>query len=335
MANIAVDYRPMDRRIWEEELAAFVPEKLFDAHAHLWSDDHLPSDHPDRGVRTYADLAAHRAWAERLYPGREIHFLMLGCPVTAAMDVAAHNVFLAKEIAKDALSRASMIATPGMTPKEVSDAVDRYEFIGLKPYRVFSATGDVVACRITDYLPESLIEVANDRELFVTLHLSKRWGCADEENLVDLARLGARYPKVRWILAHCARSFASWMIEQAVVRLREMPQIWYDLSAVNDVMSFYMLFKRERRERLLFGSDNIVAGCAHSKYITFAKAWAYIPDHVFEQLNLSHCEGEPTLVIYEQLRAMRQAAEMVGFGRAEAEDVFYTNAARLFGLIDP
>ena len=332
MTDIAVDYRPMDRRIWEEELAGFVPERIFDAHAHLWSDDHLPSDHPDRGARAYADLSVHRAWAERLYPGREIHFLMLGCPITTEMDVTAHNEFLAQDITKDPLSRASMIVTPGMTSEEVSNAVDQYGFVGLKPYRVFSSTGDIVECRITDYLPENLIEVANDRNLFVTLHLSKRWGCADEENLADLSRLTTRYPKVRWILAHCARSFASWMIERSIDRLREMPQIWYDLSAVNDVMTFYILFRRERRERLLFGSDNIVAGCAHSKYITFAKAWAYIPDHLFEQFRLSHCEGEPTLVIYEQLRAMRQAAEMVGFGRPEVEDLFYTNAVQLFGI---
>jgi len=322
----------MDRRIWEEELDTFVPERIFDAHTHLWSDDHLPPDHPDRGTRPYADLMTHRAWAERLYPGREIHFLMLGCPITTEMDVTGHNTFLAEEIAQDPRSRANMIAVPGMTPEEIADAVDQYGFVGLKPYRVFSATGDIAECRITDYLPEELIEVANDRELFVTLHLSKRWGCADEENLADLARLTAHYPKVRWILAHCARAFASWMIERAIDRLREMPQIWYDLSAVNDVMSFYILFKRERRERLLFGSDNILAGCAHSKYITFAKAWAYLPDHVFEQLRLSHCEGEPTLVIYEQLRAMRQAAEMVGFGRAEVEEIFWTNAARLLGI---
>ena len=58
-------------------------------------------DHPDQGARSYADLSVHRAWAERLYPGREIHFLMLGCPITTGMDVIGHNAFLAEEIAKD------------------------------------------------------------------------------------------------------------------------------------------------------------------------------------------------------------------------------------------
>jgi glutamate-1-semialdehyde 2,1-aminomutase len=254
---------------------------------------------------------------------------MLGCPIPAVVDAEGHNAFLADEIAKDPLSRASMIATPAMTPQDVADMVGRYGFVGLKPYRLMSATGDVVECRITDYLPEKLIEVADDMGLFVTLHLSKRWGCADKENLSDLAYLTGRYPRVRWILAHCARSFASWMIEQAIGPLSQTPRIWYDLSAVNDVMTFYILFKRERRERLLFGTDNLIAGGAHSKYITFAKAWAYIPDAVFKQLDLSHCEGEPTLVVYEQLRAMRHAAEMVGFGSAELEEIFYGNAARL------
>lgn len=332
MTHVPVDYRPMDQRIWEEELEAFVPDRIFDAHVHVWSDDFLPSDSPTRGTRAFADLGVQRAWAHRLYPGREVCFLMLGTPLATDLDTDGHNAFLAREVAKDPHSRASMIVRPGMTPQQLAGTVERYGFVGLKPYRLMSVTGDVVECRITDYLPEELIEVADDKGLFVTLHLSRRRGCADEENLTDLAYLTSRYPKVRWILAHCARSFASWMIEQAIDRLRSLPGIWYDLSAVSDVMTFYVLFGQERPERLLFGSDNVLAGGAHSKYISFARAWAYISDAMFQMMDLSHCEPEPTLVVYEQLRAMRQAARMLGWGPAQVQDLFYNNAAKLFRI---
>ena len=31
-----IDYRDADRQIWEEELADFVPNRVFDAHCHLF-----------------------------------------------------------------------------------------------------------------------------------------------------------------------------------------------------------------------------------------------------------------------------------------------------------
>ena len=122
------------------------------------------------------------------------------------------------------------------------------------------------------------------------------------------------------------------MIRRSVDRLRDMPGIWYDLSAVNDTMTFYVLFTREDPHRLLFGSDNVRAGCDHSKYVTFARAWAYLSEGALKELKLSHCNGEPTLVVYEQLRAMAQAAEAAGLSEQDVEDIFYNNASRLFHL---
>ena len=65
--------------------------------------------------------------------------------------------------------------------------------------------------------------------------------------------------------------------------------------------------KHEDRRRVMFGSDNIVAGCARGKYITYGRAWEYyggFPD-------LPHCDPTPTFVIYEQLRQERQVADML------------------------
>ena len=40
-ARGSVDYRPIDQRIWEEELEDFVPASVVDAHAHCLRDAHL------------------------------------------------------------------------------------------------------------------------------------------------------------------------------------------------------------------------------------------------------------------------------------------------------
>ena len=137
----------------------------------------------------------------------------------------------------------STIVVPEMQAEELDAFVRQYHFTGLKPYRLFAA--DPAQCRIRDYLPEALIEVADAHGLAITLHLSRFDGIADPANQQDLAELTRRYPRVRWILAHCARGFHPYTLEKSVFFLRTLPNLWYDLSAVCDVYSHYLLMKHE------------------------------------------------------------------------------------------
>ena len=162
------------------------------------------------------------------------------------------------------------------------------------------------------------------------MHLAKPTGPADPDNQRDLARYTREYPNAQWILAHCARSFNSFMMEEAVHFLCDLPNIWYDTSAVNDLYSHYLLMKHEDRKRVMFGSDNVVAGCARGKYITYGRAWLFYPG---DQTGTPHCDSRATLVIYEQLRQERQVAEMLQLTPAEIEDHFAGNAQRFLAMM--
>ena len=50
-----MDYSESDREFWEEELADFVPQRVFDAHCHLFDAADMRPDAPAT-TRTYADL---------------------------------------------------------------------------------------------------------------------------------------------------------------------------------------------------------------------------------------------------------------------------------------
>jgi len=214
-----------------------------------------------------------------------------------------------------------------MAPARVAAQIEEHGFFGMKPYRTFAP--DMTSARIGDFLPEGLIEVADEKGMAVTLHLARKEGPADRENLADLERLTRRYARVQWILAHCARGFNSWFLEQGIEVLRDLPNIWYDSAAVNDLYSHCLLLEREDRKRVMFGSDDVVAGCARGKYITYGRAWQFHPG----QEELEHCNPTPTLVVYEQLRQERQAAQMLGLTRTEIEDHFAGNAQRLIALV--
>ena len=328
-----LNYNEHDQRIWEEELEDFVPEKVFDAHCHLLNKDHLDPNDPKTPARTHADLATVQAYADKIYHGRKCHFLLLGKPAPG-IDVQAHVNWCSKEARRDPNSRVFRLLTPSCKLEDIEHDVKNLGFTGLKVYRYFSVTGDVDQCRIHEYLPHEQMELANELGLWVTLHLARSDGGGDKQNLDDLQEYTTkRYPKIKWILAHCARSFTYYPIRQGIDRLRDMPNIWYDLSAVCDPLAFITLFGKENKKRLFHGSDSIDAVHFRGRYVVFGRAWQYLDA---DKINLKypHCDYRPILCVYEQFLAMKLAAEVVGLSKSDIQDIFWGNAAREFGLED-
>ena len=327
-----IDYTRHDQQIWDEELEHFVPRRIFDAHAHLFWHDHLPANHPKLKAWCDADDAAHRAWARRLYPRREIHYLYLGTPVPG-IHVTRHNDFIARQLEKDPRSRANLLITPDCAADYIAATARRDGFIGLKPYRMFSVNGNPDTCRIREFFPEEQLEVANELGLWVTMHLSRYHAAADRYNVRDLTNYTTRrYPRIKWILAHCARSFTYWPIRESVERLRDLPNIFYDLSAVCDVRPILTLFQREHVRRIFFGSDGISPTFFRGGYFALGRSWLTVSKTSFTDQAFLHCDGRPILAIYENLLAIRQAAELAGFGKKEVEAIFWGNAVREFGV---
>ncbi len=322
------NYNEHDLQIWNEELNDFIPDRIYDAHIHMLHLSHLPED---KRIWGQAELKDLKKWAERLYPGRDVSFLTLGTPFPE-IDVAAHNKWFAEQIKEDPKSRWNRLVTPDCTTEEIEKDFETGQMIGLKPYRFFSTTGDVNQCRIHEFLTHEQMELANHHGMWVTMHLSQPHGCADEENLKDLAEYTqSRYPNIKWILAHCARSFTYWPIREAVDRLKEMPNIWYDLSAVTDIRPVITLFKNEDHHRILYGSDGLDATYFRGQYVALGRAWQAL-DTESQSLKFPHCDGRPILCIYEQLLAMKQAAEIAGFSKEQVEDIFWRNAVTAFEI---
>ena len=326
----------VDRRIWAEELEEFVPQRVFDIHTHLYrwqfNTDVAKDSTPLGGLigRQFpeSNWAAIDSCDAALMPGREVHRLSIPFPFSPFCDYAASNRFVAEQVGNDHLSAGLMVVHPSMTQEYLEEQIKTLGLIGLKPYRFYSTTGDAVSCRITDMLPEHQIAVADRYGLIIMLHLAKRHGIGDTENIGDVERLSSRYPNVKWILAHCGRSYSCWPIERAAPRLRGLPNVWYDTSSVCESDAIEALCSGVGVERVMYGSDDLPVGAARGKYITFGYAWTYLHEsnHRFD---LSACESEMTFVRYEQLRAMRRAARRLSLTRPQIKDLFCNTAMRL------
>jgi glutamate-1-semialdehyde 2,1-aminomutase len=326
----------LDRRIWEEELDEFVPRRVFDVHTHIYRwDFNLDPDKENSPYRGLLGTAfANATWElanivdALLMPGREVHRLSFPFPFPHPCDFDASNTFIAQEVRRDPLSAALMLVHPGMTAEHVEEQVERHGFLGFKPYRFYATSGDATNCGLTEFMPEHLIAVADRRRLLIMMHLSKRDAVADPDNIRDLLRLCEKYPKARWILAHCARSYSAWAIEKAAAQLRGLPNVWYDTSSVCESDALDALYTGVGSDRVVYGSDDIPVGVLRGKYIAFGRAWAHLSE-TNHTLNLSHCESRMTFTRYEQLRAMRRAAQRLGMTRQQNEALFHDTAASL------
>lgn len=325
-----IDFRDCDRQIWEQELADFVPERLFDAHLHFYWRSNLDQAPPQADDFDH-DLPTLNRWADVLYPGRKMQYLTLGNPVPGT-NLQRHVESVKHEITGVPGVRHNRLVTPACRLEDIERDLQHPQFIGLKPYRTYAVTGDIAQCRIHEYLPHEQLELANHHGWWVTLHLSRFDGCADPHNLNDLEEYTSRrYPRIRWILAHCARSFTYWPIRQAVDRLRDLPNIYYDTSAVTDVRPYVTLLTREDTRRIFWGSDGVGAAFFHGHYAALGRSWQHF-DADRGCLQFPHCDGRPILAVYEQLMSLKFATEIAGLSREEIEGIFWRNAVAALGI---
>jgi hypothetical protein len=333
---LPVEWTDLDRRIWQEELDEFVPHRIFDVHTHLYSMDHyLEAAKEDSAYGRlllpawkHATVELANACDEFLMPGREVRRLSFPFPFPYPCDFVGANEFLAEQLRGDKRSAGLMLVHPKMTVAEVEQCLDRHRFVGFKPYRNYALSGDIQNCRISEFMPEQLVEVADRRGLIIMMHVSKRDAIADPENLEELQRFSLRYPRAKWILAHCARSYSAWAIERAALTLRDLKNVWYDVSSVCETDAMMALLSSIGSERVMYGSDDLPIGMLRGKYITFGYAWGYLSE-TNHQIGLQHCDSRMTFTRYEQLRAMRRAAHCVGLSRAQIQSLFFETAANL------
>jgi len=326
----------VDRRIWDEELDEFVPQRVFDVHTHIYR--WVFNVDPNKDNTPYHELLG-TAWADAtwelanacdavLMPGREVHRLSFPFPFPHPCDFEASNEFIASEVASDPPSAALMLVHPGMTVEYVEEQVDQHGFLGFKPYRFYATSGDAVNCGLTEFMPEHQIAVADRRGLLIMMHVSKKDAIADRQNIDDMVRLSEKYPNARWILAHCARSYSAWAIERAASQLRDLRNVWYDVSSVCESDAMDALYTGVGTDRVMYGSDDIPVGVLRGKYIAYGYAWAYLSE-TNHSLGLSHCEAQMTFTRYEQLRAMYRAARRLGMTRQQNEALFHDTAVQL------
>jgi len=321
-----------NRRIFEEELDDFLPDKVLDFHTHVFpagsvSDGEMYScaGYP---IPKYDFDDLKRELAD-VYPGRETSAVCFGMP-QIPYDRALNNRYIAENSDNTRFFGLHLFDPKNDDPNELRSQLAESPLRGLKPYWRY-ANDDPESVGIHDMLPSWAMEIVNDLGLIVMLHISKKGRLADADNQREIVELCERYPKARIVLAHVGRAYFLKNITGNIEPLKDIPNLWFDLAMVSNPDVLEYLFRAVDPAKIIYGTDMPIA-VAPGKSRDTGDGYTYVTPVTWE---LSVCEeGEYTSFLYEELLGIKEAVRRLGRDDEFLAHIFYENGMRLLGPTD-
>ena len=315
-----------------ERLQSFLPEKIFDMHAHIHNVEHIENN-PDSLCVRHGTATAKCFLEEQkaLYGDRLVRGMLIPFPTVNFQTPGipeAVNQWVIGQLETVPSCVAEVYVKPGDTREYIESLLVSDRIKGFKCYHLTAKTdGPTFKADIEEYLPEVAWEIANERGFVITLHMVKELSLADPQNLAYIKEKTAKYPNATLILAHCARGFSSWTTVETVRQLKGIPNLYYDMAAICEPATMYEVIRQAGIDKVMWGSDyciDRVRGRASSFGLSFAWFYDYsLPEGMDLPMNL---------VCLESLFAFYQASLMLDLTKTEIQDIFYNNAVRLLGL---
>jgi hypothetical protein len=322
MGAYTLERRQVDLEFFAREIAGFLPNRIFDAHAHL-----APAVELDDGSRAELSLARYRDYVTWLHGDRPTDALCIGEVPTS--DTGAANAYVAQEAGRDRRCAAHFLVRPTDDPEWVRGEVRRLGMRGIKPFHAFvrEPIGATMQCDIPEWLPEPLMQVAHEEGWSVTMHLVKSRGIADPGNQYWIARYARAYPHARLLLCHVARAWNPAHAFEGLPPLATLDNVWLCTDLNGSAMASAAAFKFFPRDRIVYGTDfwwsHLRGLCTYA-----GDGFLWIQESNFDFAS-GMLGGAPTLVGLEHLRAVKWAAWITGLSDPEIENYFHGNAQRL------
>jgi glutamate-1-semialdehyde 2,1-aminomutase len=323
--------RDYNLKIVNDELNDFLPEKIFDAHIHISPPEGFLPGKPFScgGVPinsyTYEELAADLKIA---YPGRHTEAMCFGFPYPS-LDLERNNAYVGGGGDFRKFFPLRLLDPQRDTADKVNADIDRYGFLGLKPYPDYARPNDIANAEIPEMLPDWAMAIAHERRLIVMLHIPRSKRLEDPLNRRQIRELCARWPGAKIIIAHVGRAYYLRGVTGFLDDLLEFPNLYFDVAMVQHWEVIAYLFRQVPIGKVLFGSD-IPISLAQGKAVEINHQYTYVTPRPWE---LALCDEKKKLqftsFLNEELRAIRQAVTAANLSRSDVSALFYDNARAL------
>ncbi|MCL5103411.1 MAG: amidohydrolase [Armatimonadetes bacterium] len=338
MAVQAQTGRPVDRRVYEDELSEWLPSKIFDCHVHV----SVPRDHEVFSEARYRELwpleiGICQTWRQKrlnhqlLFPGQEVVSLVFG-EVLREFDIDAENQYVFQGISDPEQNAYGLyVMRPEWDASKLKEAMAK-GFLGMKPYPDL-APQRTQEVSIFDFAPKTHLAALDEAGGVLMLHLPRAGRLADPDNISELLEISDRYPRIKLIVAHVGRAYCLPNAERGLPHLANREGIYFDITANLNAEVLQYALEMVGPDRLLFGSDlpllmmRGVREHVGEEYINYTDGlytWNTRRKSPEE-------EADYTFYVYEELRSLIKACERSGCGVQAFEKILYSNCAALLG----
>jgi glutamate-1-semialdehyde 2,1-aminomutase len=318
-----------DREFFDRELASFLPDRVFDAHTHLWREElvgwSVKGGPPNVGYPEYVKLM------QDIHPGRETKAYFIPFITTENRDKSLEaNEWVAAALKSDSDCRGVFFIKPEDDPEWVREHVRRLGLHGLKCYHTMASVDPTWEADISAFLPEQHMKVADEEGWAITLHMVKSRAVADPANIECIRRYCQAYPNMKLILAHSARGFQPAHNLEGLGALAGLDNLYFDTSVNCEPIAHQAIIRLIGHDRLMYGTDLPVShqrGRSLSAGDSFI--WLYEDTPVWGE---KHSAIQPVMIGLEHLRSIKWACWSERLSDEQVEDIFWNNAAKLFGV---
>ncbi|HAA50286.1 MAG TPA: hypothetical protein DCE43_11240 [Planctomycetaceae bacterium] len=329
MSNTGGPVNEVDHEFYRREIESFLPDRIYDAHTHLWRHDcvgwSVPGAPQDVGLEEYKRLM------QDVHGPRPTNALFI--PFTTSVELESRqqaNQWVSDHTRVDPSNRGIFFIHPKDDPEWVRQEVRRLGLHGLKCYHTMSDVDPTWEADIEAFLPEPLIAVADQEGWVITLHMVKSRSVAEPANIACIRRYCETYPNMRLILAHSARGFQPAHNLEGLPQLTGLDNLYFDTSANCEPIAHQSIMRIIGHDKLMYGTDLPVShfrGRSLSAADSFI--WLYEETPVWGE---KHQKIDPVIVGLEHIRSLKWACWSERLSDSQVEDVFYNNAARMLGV---
>ncbi len=326
-----------DNTVYETELKNFLPKEFIDCHTHIWKNSFIPEGEANGGS-LWIDLVADELPAEDLmdtlkvlFPKNKVTPLVFGGIKHNLTQCNDYVYASAKKYGFPKLFRSEY----SMTPDELEEQVKKGGFLGLKPYITncppYIPSGEI---RIFDFLPHEHLRIADKNGWIVMLHIPRSKRLKDAVNIAQLMEIEQRYPNLKLIVAHIGRAYSIEDIGDAFTILRNTKNMYFDFTANMCDDAIKACIDAVGTKRLMYGSDLPISTMRMYRITENGVYYNIVPKGMYGDVSddphlRESDEKNITLMIYEQLRALKRCSVDLKLSDSQIEDIMYNNAKRL------
>lgn len=313
-----------------QTLEDFIPDEVFDIHAHPYHESHFRQNAFSFLSQTkQLGCNEHRRHLQQYMAAKTIHGLYFGLPHISA-DRSAMNEWVNNEVKQHgtSISKSLIVVSPKDEPTLIEMKLKEDNCCGIKVYHCYADRKDTMNAELTEYTPEWIWELLNAMEGILMLHIVKNDAIDDHGNQQSIRQLCNKYPRVKLILAHIARSFNYRNARSGLYSMADIENVVVDTSAICETESFKAALQILGPQRILWGSDFGVSEM-RGRCITTGNRFFWLhPELILPQYH-PPTENNMTLVGIESLLALKESCEDLGLTTGDLKDIFLNNALRI------